>query len=188
MRLHSSDVDVLYSGKDDIIAGSSYVLPILWCSVFTPAEIQLRTIQPRRRSTPLIYPALLTTTAHARDRVAANRPIFTDIFPRTTGPLYDEWAHLLAMLDSPYIMLDTVEVWGMADEPDEFEAFDQLLRSCVCAFQGGTAEDWAALVNQTTSLHFDTASHRITLVSGEEQSLRADIHGYKWMTPVPWQD
>lgn len=188
VRLHTHDADVRYSGDDDIIAGSSYVLPILWCSVFIAADIRQRTIRPRGQSNPVAYPVLLMSTAHARERVAANRPIFTDLFPTRTWPFYDEWAQLLATLESPYIMLDTLEVWGMADEPEEFEAFDQLLDSCVRAFQGGAAEDWVALVNQTRSLHFDPASHHIVLVPGEEMSLQADLHGYRWLMPVPWQD
>jgi hypothetical protein len=102
-------LDAPYSG-DDVIASSSYVLPILWCSAFTPADMRPHTIHPRWWSTPVVYPVLVTSTAQARDRVAANRPIFASLFPAMAQPFYEEWTQFLALLDHPYIMLDTLEV------------------------------------------------------------------------------
>ena len=125
---HSSDPQVDYGADAEIIVGASYMLPVLWCSIFTEKE----------------------------------------------------WLTLLGRIEAPCLHVDTQELWAMFDG----EQFDRWLRQCPRAFDTDAADDWAVLLNQS-GMKYNAVTRQ---VSFNAQSIAHDLHGYKWMRPVPWQE
>ena len=180
---HSDDPNVSY-GDDEIAAAASYMLPVLWCAAFSECDIVWRDIdqvegdedEPRATA----YPILLTSLDAAKHRSRERRELFFRVFPRWIETVYDGWLALLDGVDAPYLLVDTLELWGMG-EPDEFEA---LLTECVSAFENDEPRYWASLLHQA-SIDLD--------VSTEELSFDVDaipylLRGYEWHRPAPWTE
>lgn len=93
--------------------------------------------------------------------------------------MYDEWLGLLAGIDAPYVLVETADLWGMTD-PTTFEAF---LVACARTFEDDDPRDWAVMLDQTVSMHFDVLTEHIYF---EDRNPAPDLRGYEWVRPVPW--
>src|SRR5579859_4688508 len=178
---------------DSIIVGASWIVPVLWFSLFDWDDRLMRTgtflsDPPDDKPLPadddrvwvddLTYPVLLTRTEVAQRRAAAGHKAFLTFFPAQFGTYYDRWEVLIAGLDSPYIVLDAGEIWGMGT-PD---AFDKLLLEGVRAWAKQERSDWIKLCEQT-GMVINSQTGQIE----EESVLPGRMYGYYWMRPLPWE-
>lgn len=189
---HAPDPNMDYE-EDAIVAGASYVLPVLWCVAFSPDDIYWRDLNPEDADEAEVkvsdaddepgarsYPVLLTPLNLATQRAHERRPLFFQVFPHILETVYDEWLALLDGIDAPYLLVDTLELWGMMP-PEEFEP---LLTECVSAFENTDARYWGTLLRQA-AIEFDATTNR---VSFDEDKAAFVLRGYQWLRPVPWTE
>lgn len=187
---HAPDPTVDYE-EDAIVAGASSVLPVLWCVAFSPDDIYWRDLNLEDadgaevsdeddEASACAYPVLVTPLRLAIQRTYERRPLFFQVFPHVLKTVYDEWLALLDGIDAPYLLVDTLELWGMMP-PAEFEL---LLTECVSAFENMDARYWGALLRQA-AITFDAATNR---VSFDEDKVAFVLRGYQWLRPVPWTE
>ncbi len=176
--------------SDAIAVAASWMFPVLWASVFAVEDIYTRTVRwdtifEAQGFTEMSYPILVAPTTTVRARATDRCGLFLDIFPQTLDRYYQEWLDLLGGFEAPYVLVETQELCACYDSPEEFEP---ALGMHVRAFERTQADDLAALINQTYSMRFDPATRRVSFVDDQQGSLPFDLHGYKWMRPVPWKE
>ncbi len=170
--------------RTDIVVEASYILPVLWCSVFTIDDIRQYPVESDQGE-QTVCPMLITPSDEARRRALERRARFADVFPATLQGMYQEWLALLNDIEAPYLMLSMVEIWGMDDDHASFDAF---LAASLRAFETNAADDWGELLGQFPSMSYDAHSNRVSVVEGYEDYPRHDLYGYRCMRPVPWTE
>jgi len=188
------DPDEEYASETVAVA-ASYCYPILWWSLFSQADIVLRTENwedDEGNPVPVSFPCPITSLTIARKRAKARQRLFFSYFPRTVEPIYQQWLTLLDGIDAPYLQIHTGDVWGMS-EPERSNAE---ITSYVRAFDGGDVEDWIALLGQV-HIEWDPATRQLTYRSLDrhyreltevEAEIGYRLRDYDWERPVPWQD
>lgn len=187
VQCRSGDPSALDTKEDEVVVAASYILPVLWCSLYTRSDIHTRIEQwddPFGRLADeqgfVSYPILLTSIERAKQRAIEKRPIFFEHFSSDAEIVYDEWLELLHGLEKPYLRVDTGELWSMGT-PEEF---DEFLAGCVRVFEENRPEDWAMLTGQTPYLEYNPATQQVTIGANGAYALR----GYEWLRPVPWKE
>lgn len=187
----SDDPDVSYNA-DEIVAAANYMLPVLWCLASGDADIAWRSLTQEditeradayaeRSPAVVAYPVLLIQSDAARQRSRERRGLFFRVFPRWLDQVYDEWLALLDGIGAPCLLVDTLELWVMFDEPDQFE---WLLRECVSAFENHEPRYWTTLLEQA-SIDLDVSSGDLSFDVNAVPNL---LRGYEWLRPVPWAE
>lgn len=190
VQMAAPDPDGAYD-TDAIVGAASYMLPVLWCAAFSPDDIAWCIVpelededheedesdEEDDRTGPT-YPALLAATDAVRQRARDRRALFLRAFPCTLEGVYADWLALLDGIDAPYLLVDTLEVWGM-DTPDVFEAD---LIECVAAFENDDPRYWSVLLRQAT-IAWDPNAHMMTF---DNAAIPVLLRGYEWLRPVPW--
>jgi hypothetical protein len=181
--------------SEAVAAGASYCYPVLWWSLFSCADIVLRTEDwedDEGNSVPVSFPCPITTLTAARKRAVVRQRLFFSYFPQTVEPIYQQWLTLLEGIDAPYLQINTGEVWGMS-EPERSNAE---ITTYVRAFENGHVTDWIALLKQM-HIEWNPAMRQIAYRSLDrhyrdlteaEAEIGYRLRGYEWERPVPWQD
>ncbi len=140
----SGDPSAPYDEKDELVLAANYMLPILWCGLYSHGDICTRHDQWTDgvgNTQTASYPVLLTTTATAIQRAADRKALFFSRFPLTLERVYEQWLELLDGLAAPHLRVNTGELWAMM-EPEQF---DEFIVKCVRAFEENRADDWVVL-------------------------------------------
>lgn len=181
----ANDPDIAYDA-DAIVAAANYLLPVLWCAVFGPDAIAWRSLDQTAdedeedETAPRAYPVLLAASELVRLRARDRREVFFRVFPRTLESVYGEWLALLDGVDAPYLLVDTLELWGMM-EPD---AFQENLTEYVGAFEFTDPRYWSAVLHQA-SIDFDPTTAELSF---DEKAIPYLLRGGEWLRPVPWKE
>jgi len=185
---HSGNPSEEWSSEHVIVA-ASWIMPVLWFSLFRPDDRMTRTEQwidddadedaEDVHYHDVGYPALLTRTKIAQQRAITGRHTFVTFFPERLARYYDQWVVLLSNLDAAYVMLDIGELWAMG-APDYF---DRLLDSCSKTFAHQQRPDWVTLCEQS-GMKMDAQSGAVVF---EEEAIGHCLYGYWWERPVPWR-
>ncbi|MDQ2831810.1 MAG: hypothetical protein M3Y74_22525 [Chloroflexota bacterium] len=193
VQIDAPDPDGMYDA-DAIVVAANSMLPVLWCTAFTEDDIAWRVVPAREdeglekdesddegdgRTRPA-YPILLATTDTIQRRARDRRELFFRAFPRTLEDVYSDWLMLLDGIDTPYLLVDTLEVWGMG-EPEVFEAD---LIECVTAFENDDPRYWSGLLRQAR-IRWNPIARTMTF---DDAAMPVLSHGYEWLRPVPWAE
>ncbi len=179
---YADDPESAYD-DDAIVAAANYMLPILWCAAFAPDDIAWRTVaadDDDNDTIPQTYPILLAATDVVRRRARDRRDLFFRAFPPTLEGVYADWLALLDGVDAPYLLVDTVDVWGMG-APDAFAAD---LSACVATFENDDPRYWSALLGQA-NITWDPIVKRMAF---DDAAMPILLRGYEWFRPVPWAE
>jgi len=190
---YSEDPNVDYD-QDQIVAAANFMLPVLWCTLFTQDDIYWRHrdlisqyasddgrgIAEEDEQGEDAYPIFLTGIELAKQRAIERREPFFQALPQSLAPIYADWLTLLDGIDAPHLLMDTFELWAMMGAA----GFEQFLTECVAAFENTDPLYWSTLLRQAT-MSFDSPNRRISFT---EENVATLLHGYEWMRSVPWTE
>ena len=161
------DPTPLPEAQQVVVAGCSNVLPILWCSIFTPTEVH-RVDFIEGEDDVSMYVAV-TPLRTAASRALQNADSFVAVFPQAVvGHIWEEWLAIfesLAALNLPYLH------WDLRDLTELYSDTDHVLQSCFGPFAEKTNADWEVLLAQA-DLEFDTRTGRCTGFAGHRGALK----------------
>ncbi len=194
----SADPNAAYDDLDArVVAAANSMLPVLWFSAFSRHDVYWRTLASNsagdERDKVLAdehgddgdgnvaaYPVLLAPVDTAKQRARERKALFLTRFPSSLESVYDDWLALLDGIDTPYLLVEAVELWSMG-KPTEFEA---LLDACARAFEADDPRDWDMLLGQTAGMRYNIITEHVLFL--DDRHLTIELHGYEWMRPVPW--
>ena len=172
-----------YDPDKDILAASNYSIPIFWYALFDGNSIVAKPAK-MEDGTSVPYPFLVTATAAAKTRFADRRSFLQALLPQGIGSTFDDFARLLETVETPYIHLETVELW-MMDEPEKFQphveaclrAFDLPRRGVARSTLPSTPE-WRELLSQ---VEIDVSN-----IAGSTEPYM--LTGNGWVRSVTWKE
>ena len=164
-----STAGLSYNPDTEILAAASGLIPILWITLFTEADLVVHDCDGH----PITM--LATATVDAQSRISARRTAIKGLLPQNVGQV-EAFSELIHSVPYDFVKVDTTEVWALS--PETFE--HQLTR----------AVSWATS-RDSTDLEYllDVAQlggYEIVLPLG--RTPKHNLHGYGWVRDVPWDD
>jgi hypothetical protein len=162
-----------YDPDTEILAGASYAIPILWCSLFAEEDMKYHKVEGCR------IPTLVAERDLASTRFRQRFPALGAAFPSYSRQI-EEWDRLVCGLPLRYVKVDTTEIWLL--DPDGFE---RRLLSSVRWYNAGAPEAMQSLASLSGATY--DSENRLLVVT-EEYEVDYCLHGYRWLREVPWGD
>jgi hypothetical protein len=167
-----NEVGINYDPNVDILAGSSYWIPVLWLALYTKNDIAYHVVEDEQ------IPSLVKDVEAARTQFESRERLLRRSFPENDEQI-DAWQELIDELPFAYVKIDAVELWMMGSGT----WFEDQLRAAMRWFDTRDRDSFHALLSLAGAFVDPEQS------AGDVRRLPFEhLHGYRWVRLVPWDD
>ncbi|HET7420173.1 MAG TPA: hypothetical protein VFL27_07310 [Candidatus Dormibacteraeota bacterium] len=162
----------------DALLGANYSVPLLWLSMFTPAEIVLwlSTIDPT-----VSYAAVVGERDACINRSSDRIGKWSRLWPETFSTLGPTWTTFAEARHEPFFAVWTEELAEMHESPEDWlQAFKMYLEALDRPDEPGFVD-----VLAQSYLAIEAGGKR--LVGTSEGSIGLLCAGYSWGVKAPWE-